>query len=427
MDGRMTERILHKFDLLVLMPVLLLIGFGLLTLYSVGHVPEDMKDSFQPEESQFFSRQLIWVALGIAVMITAMAVPFRNYESAAVLVYIVGVVLLVVTFLQAPAKGANRWIVIGGFNLQPSEFMKIATIFLLARFLSEKKNDPNKIRVIAISMAIVALPTLLVMRQPDLGTAIVFPALLLPILYWRGLNEGIIILLLSPVISAALTIYSSVSVRGVEKYPFPLLIFFMIVLLIAYRRRRYVFQSSLLVALNLSVMLAVPNIWDRLQLYQQKRILDFMRPESDILGSGWQVYQSKVAIGSGGFFGKQYLHGTQKLLAFLPERHSDFIYSVLSEELGFIGAFVILVLYGLLILRGYYLATQVKNRFASIAAIGICSYFAFHVMVNIGMTLGLAPVTGLPLPFLSYGGSSMLISCFLAGALMNFSMRFYEY
>ena len=174
-------------------------------------------------------------------------------------------------------------------------------------------------------------------------------------------------------------------------------------------------------------MLAVPNFWNKLQLYQQKRILDFMRPESDILGSGWQVYQSKVAIGSGGFLGKQFLHGTQKLLAFLPERHSDFVYSVLAEELGFIGAFVILVLYGLLVLRGYYLATQVKNRFASIAAIGICSYFAFHVMVNIGMTIGLAPVTGLPLPFLSYGGSSMLISCFLAGALMNFSMRFYEY
>ncbi len=418
---------LRRFDLLILLPVLLLIGFGLLTLYSVGHVPEEMKDAFQPAESQFFTRQLIWAALGIAVMIIATAVPFRNYESAAVLFYIVGIVLLAVTLFQSPAKGTSRWIVIGGFNLQPSEFMKVALIFLIARFLAEKKNDPNKIRVIAISMAAVALPTLLVMKQPDLGTALVFPALLLPILYWRGLNEGIIILLLSPVISAILTIYSSRSLRGAEDYPFPLLVFFMIVLFIAYRRRRYIFQSSLLVALNLTVMLVVPNFWNRLQLYQQKRILDFMRPESDILGSGWQVYQSKVAIGSGGFFGKQYLHGTQKLLAFLPERHSDFIYSVLAEELGFIGAFVILVLYGLLVLRGYYLATQVKNRFASIAAIGICSYFAFHVMVNVGMTIGLAPVTGLPLPFLSYGGSSMLISCFLAGALMNFSMRFYEY
>ena len=423
----MTEKLLGHFDLLILLPVLLLIGFGLLTLYSVGHVPEELKDAFQPAESQFFTRQLIWVALGITVMIAAMAVPFRNYESAAVLFYAVGVILLLVTFFQSPASGTSRWIVIGGFNLQPSEFMKIAVIFLVARFLAEKKNDPNKIRVIAISMAAVALPTLLVMKQPDLGTALVFPALLLPILYWRGLNEGIILLLLSPLISAILTIYSSRSLPGAEEYPFPLLVFFMIVLFIAYRRRRYIFQSSLLVVVNLTVMITVPNFWNKLQLYQQKRILDFMRPESDILGSGWQVYQSKVAIGSGGFLGKQYLHGTQKLLAFLPERHSDFIYSVLAEELGFIGAFVILVFYGLLVLRGYYLATQVKNRFASIAAIGICSYFAFHVIVNIGMTIGLAPVTGLPLPFLSYGGSSMLISCFLAGVLMNFSMRFYEY
>ena len=229
----MTDRILRHFDLLILLPVLLLIGFGLLTLYSVGHVPEELKDAFQPAESQFFTRQLIWAALGIAVMIVAMAVPFRNYESAAVLFYVVGVILLVVALFQSPAKGTSRWIVIGGFNLQPSEFMKIAVIFLLARFLAEKKSDPNKIRVIAIAMAAVALPTLLVMKQPDLGTALVFPALLLPILYWRGLNEGIIILLLSPVISAFLTIYSSRSLRGAEDYPFPLLVFFMFVLFIA--------------------------------------------------------------------------------------------------------------------------------------------------------------------------------------------------
>ncbi len=422
----MGERIFRNFDWMLLIPVLMLIGFGLLTLYSVGHVTDELKESVHTAESVFFHRQLIWAAAGIAAVIVAMLIPFRYYESAAVLFYSIGVILLVAVLFLSSGRSTSRWIVIGGFNLQPSEFMKVALIFLLARFLAEKKNNPNKIRVIAVSIGVAAVPTLLVMKQPDLGTALVFPALVLPILYWRGLSEGIIMLFLTPVVSALLTIFSE---RGIwqNKYPFLLLVFFMFVLLVAYRRRRYIFQSSLLVILNLGVMLAVPNIWNKLQVYQQKRILDFMRPESDILGSGWQVYQSKVAIGSGGFFGKQYLHGTQKLLAFLPERHSDFVYSVLAEELGFVGAFIVLLLFTVLILKGLYLATQVKNRFASIAAVGISSYFAFHVIVNIGMTIGLAPVTGLPLPFMSYGGSSMLVSCFLVGVLMNFSMRFYEY
>ncbi len=422
----MGERIFRNFDWMLLTPALMLICFGLLTLYSVGHVPDELRESVHTAESVFFHRQLIWAAAGIAALMVAMLVPFRYYESAAVLFYSIGVILLVAVLFLSSGRSTSRWIVIGGFNLQPSEFMKVALVFLLARFLAEKKNNPNKIRVITIAVGAAAVPMLLVVKQPDLGTALVFPALVLPILYWRGLNEGIIMLFLTPVVSALLTIFSE---RGIwqNRYPFLLLIFFMFVLFVAYRRRRYIFQSSLLVILNLGVMLAVPNIWNRLQVYQQKRILDFMRPESDILGSGWQVYQSKVAIGSGGFFGKQYLHGTQKLLAFLPERHSDFIYSVLAEELGFVGALIVLLLFAVLILKGLYLATQVKNRFASIAAVGISSYFAFHVIVNIGMTIGLAPVTGLPLPFMSYGGSSMLVSCFLVGVLMNFSMRFYEY
>jgi rod shape determining protein RodA len=264
------------------------------------------------------------------------------------------------------------------------------------------------------------------MKQPDLGTALVLPAVLIPILYWRGLDEGFLILLLFPVVSAFLMIYSQWSLDS-GAYPYPLLIFFLVILYVAYRRREKLFQSILLVGTNVAVMLIIPGLWTRLQVYQQKRILAFLRPESDVMGTGWQVYQSKVAIGSGGFWGKEFLHGTQKMLAFLPERHSDFIYSVLAEELGFIGALAVLVLFAVVIIRGLYLATKVKNRFASITAIGICSYFTFHVIVNIGMTIGLAPVTGLPLLFVSYGGSSMIVSCFLVGVLLNLSMRFYEY
>jgi len=420
------ERFFRNFDWLILLPVLLLIGFGLLTLYSVGHIPDELKDTFQAEESLYFKKQLIWAAVGLVVMAFAMLMPFRYYEATAVLFYVVGLLLLIAVLLLEPTKRANRWIVIGGFQFQPSEFMKIAVIFLLARFLADKRSNPNSLRVVIISLVIILVPFLLIVKQPDLGTSLVFLALVFPILYWRGLRAGTLILLLSPIISAFLTIYSE---RGPKKdeYPFALLAFFLLILVIAYQRRRHIFQSIVLVGMNLGVMLTVPGLWDRLQVYQQKRIMAFLRPESDILGTGWQVYQSKVAIGSGGFMGKKFLHGTQKLLAFLPERHSDFVYSVLSEELGFIGALTILILFAVFIIRGLNLATKVKNRFASIAVVGVCSYFAFHVIVNVGMTIGLAPVTGLPLPFVSYGGSSMIVSCFFVGVLLNFSARFYEY
>ncbi len=422
----MAERFVHDFDWLILVPALLLIGFGLLTLYSVGHVPDGIRETIQPEESRYFEKQLVRCGIGLVVLAIAVVIPFGYFEWTALATYIVCLVFLLATFLLEPSRGASRWISIGGLRFQPSEFMKIGVIFLLAKFLSAKRNDPNNLRVLAVSFAIVCVPFLLIVKQPDLGTSLVFPALLIAMLYWRGLNEGILILIITPVISAFLTVYSQWTLEK-DSYPFLLLVFFLLILVIAYRRRRNIFQSIVLVGMNLAVMLIVPNLWNRLQVYQQKRILAFLHPESDILGAGWQVYQSKVAIGSGGFLGKQFLHGTQKLLAFLPERHSDFVYSVISEELGYLGAVGILVLFAIIIIRALYLATKMKNRFASMATLGICAYFAFHVIVNTGMTVGLAPVTGLPLPFMSYGGSSMIVSCFLIGLLLNFSIRFHEY
>lgn len=422
----MSERSMRNLDWLVLISALMLMAAGLLNLYSVGHVPEDMREVVGEGGQRFFERQLVWSLLGLGVMALAFFIPFRYFEGGAVLIYAVILVLLLVVLLIEPAKGSSRWIVIGGFRFQPSEMMKVALIFFLARFLAEKRHDPNRVRVTAVAIGATVIPFLLIMKQPDLGTALILPAILLTMLYWRGLDEGVMILLLSPVVSAFLTIYSQSAVRRGD-YPLALLVFFIVVLYTAYRRRKRLLQSIMLVAANLSVMILVPNLISRLKPYQQQRILAFLRPESDILGSGWQVYQSKVAIGSGGFAGKGFLGGTQKLLAFLPERHSDFVFSVLSEEAGYLGAAGVLILYGVIIVRGLYLATKVKSRFASLALTGICSYFLFHVAINIGMTIGLAPVTGLPLPFLSYGGSSMLVTCFLTGVMLNFGASFYEY
>ena len=422
----MADRYVHDFDWLILIPALLLIVLGCLMLYSIEHVPEEFRDSFQGASSGILARQLQWVLAGLVVMAVACLIPFRYYEATAVVFYGIGFVLLIAVLFAPAVKGAHRWIDIGAFSLQPSEVMKIGVLFLLARFLAQKRNRPDSFRVIVIAASVAIVPFLLVMREPDLGTALVYLALLFPVLYWRGIDESLLILAMTPLLSALLTIYSATAMeRG--GYPYLLLLFFIVILIAAYRRRRDLVRSIALVGLNLGVMLIVPMIWKGLEPYQQKRILTFLRPESDILGSGWQVYQSKLAIGSGGFMGKKFLHGTHKLLAFLPERHSDFIYSVVSEEFGFLGALAILALFSVIIVRGLYLAAKLKNRFASLVCIGICAYFAFHVIVNIGMTTGLTPVTGLPLPFMSYGGSSMVVSCFFLGVLLNFSVRFYEY
>ncbi len=372
----MVERFSHDFDWLILIATLILIGMGLLTLYSVGHIPGELRESFPAGKSIFFEKQLIWSLLGLVVMALVFFIPFSYYESTAVVLYVLGVILLAALLFLETGGGANRWIVLGAFRFQPSEFMKIAVMFLLARFLAEKRNNPNNLKVFAIAAFIALVPFPFIVKQPDLGTALVFPAVLIPILYWRGLNEGVLIIFLSSVAGAFLTIYSKWSL-GPDTYPYPLLIYVLLIFFIAYRRRRFLFQSIALVGINLGVMLIVPVLWDRLHVYQQGRILAFLRPESDILGSGWQVYQSKVAIGSGGFWGKQFLHGTQKLLAFLPERHSDFIFSVLSEELGFLGSLLVIALFAVIVVRALFLAAKVKNRFASIVAVGICAYLHF--------------------------------------------------
>lgn len=417
---------LRNIDWLILLAALLLIGLGLLNLYSVGHVPEELRETFGGTGSAFFQRQVVWALLGLGAMALAFLVPFRYFEGGAVVIYLFALLLLVVVLFVDNSRGATRWIAVGSFRFQPSEIMKIALILVLARFLAEKRHDPNRLRIVAAAVAVVLVPCLLVMRQPDMGTALVFPALLLALLYWRGLDEGILILVLSALVSAFLTVFSQQAIAE-GGYPFLLLVFFVLILFVAYRRRRRLLQSLMLVAVNLFVMLVTSNLIGHLKPYQQRRIVSFLRPESDILGAGWQVYQSKVAIGSGGFAGKGFLQGTQKLFAFLPERHSDFAFAVLSEEGGYLGALVVIVFFAVIIARGLFLATKVKSRFASLTVIGICAYFAFHLAVNVGMTIGLAPVTGLPLPFVSYGGSSMLVSCFLVGLLLNFSANFYEY
>lgn len=370
----------------------------------------------------FFS-QLTWVIIGAAVAFSCLLVPYRHFEALAYLAYALAVVLLVAVLLIGDeAGGGRRWLALGGFSFQPSELAKVALILALGRFLAGR-NDRSPLLLVGGAIAFVVPLFLLVVREPDLGTSLVFPAIAVPMLFWAGVPARLILALVSPVLSAVVMFSSQQALVAV--WPWVLYIIALLVLL--YFARLYIVQNLLLVGSNLVTGLAIPLVWERLQPYQQARIVTFFSPsESDRLGYGYQTFQSQVAIGSGGLFGKGYLEGSQKGLAFLPERHTDFIFSVIGEELGLVGAMVVLCLFLLLILRALRVAEISKRPFGGMIAVGVASYFCFQALVNIAITVGLLPVTGLPLPLLSKGGSSMLVSCIMLGLLLNVSARWSE-
>jgi rod shape determining protein RodA len=411
----------RDFDALILIMAVLLIMIGLSLIYSVF---SPHGDSYSPDVSYlFFNRQMIWVCFGIVALLLGFAIPFRYYEALAWVVYGVCLVLLVLVLFVGNSQATARWISIGPMRLQPSEFTKIALLFAWGRILSGHFSGPERIRKLFILLGVMLVPFFLVLKQPDLGTAIVFSVMLLPVMYWRGLHGRQIFFLLSPIVTAVLLLYSD----ELSKTPWPFGVFIVIIFIVAYVRRRHLAESIALVAANLGIGLTLPLVWGRLKGYQQSRILNFLDPHMDRLGTGWQVFQSKIAIGSGGITGKGYLNGTQKALEFLPAKHTDFVFSVLGEEMGFVGALLVLILFSVLIVRALAVASKVKSQFASAVCVGIAAYFFFQVLINVAMTIGMAPVTGIPLPFLSYGGSSLVVSCFFIGFLLNCSVRSYEY
>jgi rod shape determining protein RodA len=414
-------RLGRDFDWVIVVCTGILILIGLSIIYSVSHSVGEI--SPEALSGSHFSRQLVWIALGISLMAITFAIPFRMFETLAPAVYVACLVMLVVVLLL-PARGeTQRWFIVGPIAIQPSEFTKVAVILLWSRLLSSHRSDPNKLRTLVPVLVLFIVPFLLVLKQPDLGTAMVFVGVLLPVLYWRGFRGLHILFLLSPLVSSVLIIYG----ENVTHNPWPFGIFIVMILIVAYLRRAFLLESISLLVANLGIGLFLPVLWNHLRLYQQRRVTNFLDPDSDKLGAGWQVIQSKIAIGSGGFGGKGYLEGTQKALEFLPAKHTDFIFSVLGEELGFVGAMAVLLLFTVLITRALMAAQKMKSEFAATLCVGIAAYFAFQVLVNIGMTTGMAPVAGIPLPFISYGGSSMLVSCFLVGLLLNCTARWSEY
>lgn len=398
------------FDFKTFFITLALVGIGLLSVYSA---------TYDAGAGLIFQRQLLWALIGFVGMVVAAILPLKTIQRLALPGYIVIIgILLILSIIGKTVSGSRSWFgIIAGYGGQPSELAKVATVLLLASFLSRTTTILSEPKHLFLGIGIVAFPMALVLAQPDLGTSMVFFAMLLPVLYWSGVDNFVLAAILSPVIVAAGALFGTA--------------FFIIsvaasaALLYISRRNRFI--AALAFALTLAVGLSVQFVYERMPAYQQKRILTFLNPEADPLGSGYNVLQAKVAIGSGGLFGKGYLQGTQTQLNFIPEQWTDFIFCVPGEEFGFFGASIVLGLFATLLFRGITIASVSKNKFASISAVGITAVLATHMLVNVGMSMGLMPVVGIPLPFLSYGGSALLATMVMSGLLMNFWANRKEY
>jgi rod shape determining protein RodA len=352
-------------DLPLFTGLLLLCGFGLFALYSAGG-----------QDMAMVQRQGTRLAIAFVLMLGVAQLTPARLQFWSPWLYGTGLLLLAAVLVTGEiGKGAQRWLDLGFVRFQPSELVKLATPMMLAWFLSKRQLPLNWLQLGA-SLVLIALPAAMIVRQPDLGTALLVAASGIFVVFFAGLGWRLI---------------AVVATLG---------------------------------GAGLGVVLARPDILDYVLLpYQKQRVLTFLNPENDPLGAGYHIIQSKIAIGSGGIYGKGWLNGTQSHLEFLPERHTDFIFAVLAEELGLTGVIVLLLLYLFIILRGLYIAVQAQDTFSRLLAGGLTLVLFVYVFVNIGMVTGLLPVVGVPLPLISYGGTSLVTILAGFGILMSIHTR----
>ncbi len=357
------RRLLTHFDWVLLLMVCLVATIGVLNLYSATSV-------WAAAGTPIYLKQIYWLGIGLLIAACVCAFDYRHLEYLGFIFYGVTLLLLLVVMLFGKTSmGATRWIHLGFFNLQPSEVMKIVIIITLARYLSEKGLPAYSLRDLFGPALLLGLPVVMIMKQPDLGTA-----------------------LLVIFIGGTMALFAGI-------------------------------RRTALVILGILGAGAMVGGWFLLHGYQKERILTFLDPERDPLGAGYHIIQSKIAVGSGGLFGKGFMKGTQSQLSFLPERHTDFAFSVFAEEWGYSGSLFLLLLYLFIIIWGIYIARRAGDRFGMYLAIGVVAMLFWHIVVNLGMVIGLLPVVGVPLPLFSYGGTSMVTTMIGTGLLLNVSMR----
>lgn len=365
------RRLIKNFDWVTFLIILILSIIGIMTIYSATRPPLDLW-----EHKPFYIKQILWLFISLVALFSVIFIDYIWFYRLSYLLYILGIfLLLLAAFAGKTSMGAQRWIDLGFFSFQPSEFFRIIFIIAFSSYLTKinKLTNPFFLKGFFIFGL---MPVAIIFKQPDLGTAILLIIILMSLSMVKGLGRKTII---------------TISIISLISIPF------------------------------------LGNIfWEGLKDYQKNRIIAFINPDVDPAGIGYHINQSKISIGSGGLFGKGYLKGTQGPLRFLPEKHTDFIFSVFSEEWGFVGSIFLLSLYLILLLRGLDTALRAKDEFGRLTAIGIVTMYFTYFSVNIGMTLGMMPVVGIPLPFVSYGGTALLSNFIAAGILINIRMRRFE-
>jgi len=352
-----------RFDKLLFFTPILIFLIGILSIYSASFKAQ------QTLNDTLAARQFLWMGVGILIVFLLVRWNYFNLLDYAWPLYFLSLLLLVAVLFTPARLGARRWIDLGGFNFQPSELAKLAVILVLSRFFSTHRPEFISKSLLMIPFGVVAVPFLLILKEPDLGTGLILAPIFLSMLYLWG------------------------------------------------------FSSKKLLLLLAAAALLSPVLFMFLKEYQRSRLLVFVNPNLDPLGAGYTIIQSKIAIGSGGLFGKGFMGGTQNQLKFLPERHTDFIFGVIGEEGGFIASILVLVLFWLIVRRGYQICGQTPDRFGSQLACGITTMLAVQTIINLGMTMGLLPVVGVPLPLVSYGGTSVVMTMFAIGLLINIKIH----
>jgi len=391
-----------RFDLSIFLPAVGLIIFGLLAIYSstLNH----------PTASGNFQKQIVFVAISLIVFFITFSLPLQSFKKFAIVIYGVSIFFLIaVLAVGRTVYGAKSWFGIGGFGFQPSELAKLGTILMLSYWLTYKNRDINNFKDIGVALLIGVLPIMLIMLEPDMGTSIVFLIITISLVFWSGISLYGLFVVLSPGIVALASILGT--------YAFISALLFVVAALFFFKKD--LFNSITVFIINLSAGFFFDYVYKVLKPHQQKRIASFLDPLADPLGAGYNALQAKVAIGSGGFFGKGFLHGNQTQLRFIPEQWTDFIYCVIGEEFGFIGSIIVISLFLIIFLRLFKLSAIAKDRFSVLVTVGVLTLLFSHFAINIGMNVGITPVIGLPLPFLSYGGSSQLINMVMLGIVLN--------
>ncbi|MGA7306774.1 MAG: rod shape-determining protein RodA [Rhodothermales bacterium] len=409
----MRKRWYTRLDWLTLLLWAAVVGFGLVAIYSATHGPASQFLLLTVQNN--FSRQLIWAGVSLAVMVVVLMLPARFFQTMAYPAYALSLLLIVAALVFGrEINGSRSWIFIGPFSLQSSEVAKVGTMLAIAHLFGSAREQASVLGRTFLGVGLLLLPALLIVLQNDTGTALVFIGAVPFILFWSGIPLSIVAILVSPPIAGYLAVVHLPSAIAFA-------ILFAIGMYFGTRQRSLAIAG--LVAAGGTALLASFALTRVLQPHQVARIVSFLDPEAYRFTSGFHVIQARAAIGSGGLTGKGFMQGTQTQMAFVPEQSTDFVFSVIGEEFGFIGSFALLCLLGFLMIRLIVLGMQSRHQFAVLFAAGTVGILFVHVLINVGMTVGVMPVIGIPLPFVSYGGSALLANTTLLAIVLNLNMR----